>query len=211
MRYIILGYGKFGKLALERLSGLSEPSEILVVDRDPEVLPRDTGGNAQWVVSDAVSFLANSARVRPEDVIVPMVPFNLAAAYVLARSSDACLIPIPAEIIGLLPNRFQVNASNLCCSRADFICPDDCPEGELCTVTGERREPLFAYIQELTVPGCEVLVLRSFQITPGIGGYTFGSLREMERRLTRGRYLIATSCKCHAIVTALVKGTCQEE
>jgi hypothetical protein len=206
MSYVIVGYGKFGRIALERLRGLGDPRDILVVDRDPEAFPPDTGGDAQWVVADAVSFLADSGRVRPEDVIVPMVPFNLAAAYLLARSSDTRAIPIPAEIAGVLPNPFLVDASNLCCSRADFICPNDCPEGELCTVTGERREPLFAYIQELIVPGFEVMVLRSFQIAPGIGGYTLASLLELERRITRGRYLIATSCKCHAIITAVGRG-----
>ncbi len=203
MRYVIVGYGKFGKLALERLSGLSDPFDILVVDRDAEVFPEGISGHVQWIAADAVSFLTQSGRVRPEDVIIPMVPFNLAAAYVLGRSSDVHMIPIPPEILDMVPNRFLVNASNLCSSRADFICPDDCPEGEVCTITGEPREPLFAEIQEMTVPRFEVLVLRSFQIAPGVGGYPFSRLLELERRLAPGRYLVATSCKCHAIVTAV--------
>ena len=206
MRYVIVGYGKFGKLALERLSGLSDRHDILVIDRDAEVFSRGIAGDARWIVADAVSFLAHSERITPEDVIVPMVPFNLAASYVLARSSDMRLIPMPAEIIGMLPNRFPVDGSNLCCSRADFICPDDCPEGEVCTVTGEPREPLFAEIQQMSVPGFEVLVLRSFQIAAGVGGYPFSSLLELKRRVSRGRYLIVTSCKCHAIVTAVRRG-----
>jgi hypothetical protein len=107
---------------------------------------------------------------------------------------------------GLVPNPFALDGSNLCCSRADFFCPDDCPEGDLCTVTGEpREEPLYRMLEELEVPGVTVLVLRSRQIMPGIGGYLLGELMDLTERIPQGRSLIATSCKCHGVITSIEK------
>jgi hypothetical protein len=139
-------------------------------------------------------------------VIVPMVPFHFLAAYILKKDHQCSAIPVPPDLASNLPNPFALDDANLCCSRADFLCPDDCPEGDSCTVTGEPREPLYALIEQIRSPGFTVLVQRSFQILPGVGGYTLGDLRRLQRRIERGKYLVATSCKCHGIVTALEAG-----
>ncbi len=348
MRFVILGFGKFGKLALERiLAGIPDSTAIVVDAMDPGPSPR-TGPRVEFMRRDAIEFLAQDPRLSEDDVVVPMVPFNVAAKYVIAVNPGAQEIPLPPGIeadlpnpvllstafpkfgrtssgqelttetqrhreemkinhrdsetqrhreemktplralrekilsdlqgspvavlkntspylrkealrrevvstledvlsapasslepVAVLPHRspglpmclepaipaggphadrpkptrssvadagrpVQVDGSALCCSRADFLCPDDCPEGDLCSVTGMPRErPLFEIIEGLRVPGFATLVQRSHQILPGVGGYSVGELRSLALQRAAGRYLIATSCKCHGIVTAV--------
>jgi hypothetical protein len=71
-------------------------------------------------------------------------------------------------------------------------------------VTGERRDqPLYRTIAETRLPGFTTVVQRSYQILPGMGGYPMGDLWTLAERLQRGQYIVATSCKCHGILTAL--------
>ena len=57
-RYLILGAGKFGRLALERLGGQDELAAFLVVDRSPPALPGTRGlitASVEWVEAEASS------------------------------------------------------------------------------------------------------------------------------------------------------------
>jgi hypothetical protein len=84
------------------------------------------------------------------------------------------------------------------------MCPDDCPEGDFCMVTGEPRdEPLFRTLAKIAIPGFGIIVQRSFQVLPGIGGYPFADLRSLGQKIKQGPYVLATSCKCHGILTGL--------
>ena len=47
------------------------------------------------------------------------------------------------------------------------MCPDDCPEGETCTVTGLPRVPLYDELELLKSPDWTTLIQRSFQILTG--------------------------------------------
>jgi len=204
MKYIIAGYGHFGRLALKRLRSAFPDVSIVVIDLKEfdRVILNQAGATA--IQADAVSFLCNSSDLEDEDVIVPMVPFHLAAAYVLARRTSARLATIPDAVSAAGPNPVRIHESTIAFSKADFLCPDDCPEGDLCTVTRQPRDqPLYTLLEEMIVPGHEVHVQRSYQLLPGVGGYPVGELRDLTRRIKRGATLIATSCKCHGIVTAL--------
>ena len=86
--YLILGAGKFGRLALERLARQDAAATFLVVDRMPAALaavralkiPGVTG-----VVAEAVAFLAAQLREdSPWDWLIPMVPVHVAWAWLLA-------------------------------------------------------------------------------------------------------------------------------
>jgi hypothetical protein len=201
--FVIAGLGKFGCLALERLQHSFPHSRIIVLEQDSK---KSTDKFAPWVSmieGDAVSLLLDASLFHAEDVIIPMVPFNLAASYVLAKHANSREVAIPEETLDLLPNPMVVNESNIVCSRADFVCPDDCPEGELCTVTGKPREPLYRLIERLEVPGYNILVQKSSQILPGVGGYRLGDLQRLAHLVDNGTFLIATSCKCHGILTAI--------
>jgi len=63
---------------------------------------------------------------------------------------------------------------------------------------------MFELIERLIVPDFKVLTIRSFQLAPGVGGYTLHSLRSTLAAITSGQnFLIATSCRCHGIITAI--------
>jgi len=204
MKYVITGYGRFGRIALERLRSAFPGACIVVIDpmgfeRAAFEPPTVTG-----VQGDAVAVLLDWPESEDADVIVPMVPFHLAAAYVLARRPSAHGAALPDAVVAMAPNPFRLNESTLAFSRADFLCPDYCPEGDRCTVTGlPRDEPLYSFLARLVVPGFEVLVQRSYQLLPGVGGYPLSELRELARHIRSGESLIATACKCHGILTAV--------
>jgi len=203
MKYIIAGFGKFGRLALERLCNAFSNPCITVLELNPQQMRTDLPSNCSMINADAAFFLGHSALIDPEDVIIPMAPFHLAARFVIGRTPNCVQIPLPDQLSSMVPNPFPIDRANLCCSRADFICPDDCPEGELCTVTGAPREPLYEDLEQVKIAGFQVLVQRSFQILPGVGGFTFRDLCSLQNSIRPGKYILATSCKCHAMMTGL--------
>lgn len=204
MKYIVAGYGKFGQLALRRLQEAFPDVPVTVVESNVD---RIAGLDLKHVVvmkGDAVSFLLESPSVDAEDIIIPMVPFHLAASFVIAGTPGLKETPLPRHVTAMVPHPFPIDEANLCCSRADFLCPDDCPEGDLCTVTGMPRAPLYEDLEALVIPSFTVLVQRSFQILPGVGGYSFGDLLRIRRSVSKSeKYIVATSCKCHAMMTGI--------
>ncbi len=202
-RYLIAGYGKFGRLAADRLIDHDPECSIVVVERDKAQLIGTVPAHVKAFNDDALSFLLDNTRVESADIIVPMVPFHLLASLIVSSIPKCKETSYPERLSTLLPNPFPLSRNHLFCSRADFICPDDCPEGDLCTMTGLPRKPLYDDLERIDIPGFTTLVQRSFQILPGIGGYTVHDLQRMQRRVESGVYLVATSCKCHAVVTAL--------
>ena len=203
MKYVIAGYGRFGRLALARLKAAFPENQALVIENDRDKLAGEFPSGTTVIQSDAVAFLLDSDLPGPDDFILPMVPFHLAAAYLTARLPNTREIELPNEIAHAAPNPIRINFSNLLASRADFLCPDDCAEGETCTVTGRINEPLYSILAAITAPGFSALVQRSYQILPGVGGYQVRDLMKLLGRVTTGRYLVITSCKCHAVITAI--------
>jgi hypothetical protein len=203
MSYIVLGYGKFGRLAVERLHAAFPSISITVVERSPAQVAGCSPAGAAVVREDATAFLLTSELATPEAIIIPMVPFHLAASYIMARASGCRESPLPANLMEMVPNPLRLDEATLCCSKADFLCPDDCPEGDACTVTGLPRTPLYCDLEALRIPEITVLIQRSAQILPGIGGYQFKDLQSMALRIPSGKYIVGTSCKCHAIMTGL--------
>jgi hypothetical protein len=203
MNYLVIGFGKFGRLAVDRLLNEDPESAIVIVEQNKDQIDGTVAPHVKTLVRDGISFLMDSAQIEQEDIVVPMVPFHLAASFILSSTPGCRAIPFPEELETLVPNPFPIDRSNLCCSKADFMCPDDCPEGDLCTVTGMPREPLYHELESLKIREFTILVRRSFQILPGVGGYRYRDLCRMKEQCTPGKYLIATSCKCHAMLTAL--------
>jgi hypothetical protein len=198
MKFVVAGFGKFGHLAVERLQSAFPAPEIVVIDDNRQSLSQIPGG-VDTIMGDAKSLL-KLVDISPKDVIIPMVPINLAAALISNGNQNPAL---PPELAKGLPNARFVNASNLICSVSDYICPDNCPQGDFCCVTGKFRDPLYDKLGQLKAGGKKVNVLRSFQIVPGVGGYTAQDLAELRDGLEPGVNFVATSCKCHAIITAV--------
>lgn len=207
MRFFVAGYGKFGRLAVVRLRQAFPDAPVTALE--PYLEPGQTGSdtNVELVQLDAVSFLSTSSRIAGQDWIIPMVPFHLAASLVLATLPDATAVPIPKGLSNLVPNPYPVDHTCLCSSVADFMCPDSCPEGNLCSVTGESRVPLCLRLKEIRIPNFTTKVLRSRQILPGVGGYQAADLTSLTQQIGHGSHIVATSCKCHAILTGINRDT----
>lgn len=202
MKIVVAGYGKFGRLAVSRLLEVPNIEEILVLDPACPDYPDPGHGNVQFERVDAVRYLSLISEENGAMVIIPTVPFHLAAAYLLSVSGSLESRPIPDELTDGLPNVYRVNRLNVCCSYADFLCPDDCPENDECTVTGEIRQPMFERLEGLSTRNLPLLVIRSRQIMPGIGGFDFSELRRLvERTAGLDEFILATACRCHAILT----------
>ncbi len=207
----IIGIGRFGSLAYSRLSKRAKSRVFVLVDPIKENLLRCEGSNVTLEQSEGVDFLTrhlSHAEPKP-DWIIPALPVHLAAEWVLShlRSGGIRRIPIPLKIEPLLPNPVRGSEGNMYVSHADFRCPDDCAEPrDHCTVTQEpRKQNMFDLLRELQMPPFRSVVLRSYQLGPGIGGYRseqlFALLRGVEQ--TPGRLLVCTACRCHGVITAV--------
>ncbi|AFM26594.1 hypothetical protein [Desulfomonile tiedjei] len=200
MRYVIAGFGKFGRLAYDRIGSAQPDSSFIVVESDPGKIP--SLPNCSSINSDVTSFLLDNESMLSEDIVIPMVPFHLTATYVLAAGGHQTTA-LPPNIEARVPNPYLLNENTILCTKADFMCPDDCPEGETCTVTGLPRVPLYEELALLKSPDWTVFIQRSFQILPGVGGYPFRDLKNLMEKIRPGLNLIATACKCHGTVTAV--------
>lgn len=211
-RYLILGAGKFGRLALARLSREDEDAAFVVVDRDPGALAAARAGTgplqARWVEAEAGAFLKRHLTPgTPWDWIIPMMPGHAAFAWLRAGPLDSGaweITPAPGAVADLAPLAQRGPEGELYLSRAAHLCPDDCGEPEtVCPVSGESREtPLYAELAGLALPGFRVLVLPSRQLAPGVGGFPPGMLLALARDLEEGSgsALVATACRCHGVV-----------
>lgn len=212
-KYLILGGGKFGRLALERLSRQDADASFLIVDRDPTPLPAAVVRPAvQQVQAEAITFLVQhlggAARF---DWIVPMVPLHVTYHWLMqgpAVGADWRPAAVPEAVGRLVPAARRGPAGELYLSRAQHLCPDDCAEPAVCPVTFEARDPsLYQQLAALNLPGYQVRVIASRQLAPGVGGYPPRSLFDLARDLddVMGKVLIATACRCHGVVHGLVR------
>lgn len=143
--------------------------------------------------------------------MVAAVPLHLAFEWLkkslspvaeLRRSSP------PQLLIPLLPHASIAPSGDLYASWADFLCPEDCREGPKCAVTGKPRpESLYRRIAGLDLAGVNILVVRSYQLAAGVGGIRAADLIRARNFILsqEGTFLLATSCKCHAVITCFAK------
>jgi hypothetical protein len=207
MKFFIAGYGKFGKLALARLRDSFPDALLTVLEPRLEAGESRIDAYVEFVQVDAVSFLSASTEIAGSDWIIPMVPFHLAASLILAILPDAIAVPVPKPILTMVPNPYPVDQTCLCSSVADFLCPDSCSEGDFCSVTGEYRVPLCLRLKEIRIPDFTLGVLRSRQILPGVGGYQAADFNVLAEQVGQRNNIIATACRCHAVLTAIKRDT----
>jgi len=203
LRFILIGFGKFGRLSFDRLRTTFRSAEFVIVD--PELQPGPViSDKIRLIRAGGAEFLSYDDQLTDTDLIVPVAPFNIAAAYIKDSCKQTESVSFPEDLAEYFENCSFVDQFTLCVSNANFICPDDCPEGDTCTVTGQRRIPMYERIERINAYGFKILVVRSFQLAPGVGGYTYGNLKSL-REVIRStqNYIIATSCKCHAILSSI--------
>jgi hypothetical protein len=212
--YLILGAGKFGRLALERLSRVDAAADFMVVDHNPAALAQGAvaGPGRQLVQAEAIAFLVEHLKPDcPWEWLLPVVGVHVAYGWLMAGPlSGSAWRPqaVPEAVAGLAAVARRGPAGELYLSRARHLCPDDCPSPEVCPVTGESREPpLHQELAALNLPGYQIRGIPSPQLAPGVGGYPPGRLLDLAREMEtlEGQVLIATACRCHGVIQGLVK------
>ena len=208
-RFWIIGAGRFGRIAVERITERFPHAAVTVVDRQP--LPFDATGVA--VIRDDGIFWLNRMLDpdAPVDLIVPAIPMHVAAEWIktcLLSEYHVEPLPIPDHWLNRMPHAIRGNSGQAFVSHADFICPDNCPEPEsICTHTGKPRPiDLFRLLDGLELESILPIVLRSHQLLPGVGGiYPQALIHALERVRCHQRcsVMIATACRCHGVVDFL--------
>jgi hypothetical protein len=208
-RISVLGAGRFGRLAAERLKRRFPEALLSITDRDAarvDAITRDLGIDGR--VEDSIRSISG---ISPDDLwLIPAVPVHVGFEWTLnelSRVAEVRRLPVPEEIGLKVPNPVHAPSGTLYASFATFVCPDYCSEPEeICTHTGKLRPGnLYEVFSGLPASGFDVAVLRSWQLAPGVGGYPGRSLRELLAAIGSkpGRYLVATSCRCHGVMDAL--------
>lgn len=209
----VLGAGKFGRLAAKRLIN---KFSITLVEADQAVLNDIKIPGIDKVCADGVEFLSNCL-TKSSDVawIVPCLPVHMAWEWCRNRLGKERLnsMTLPGEIDLLLPNPMRGSSTHIYVSHADFICPDNCNEPDaFCTHTKQpRQQDMHALLASLCFKDYTPLVLKSRQLTPGVGGASPEDLFQLLDKIetTGGHLLVCTACRCHAVVTGAVMVTKQ--
>lgn len=210
----IIGAGKFGAKAVQRLAKKYPGTRLTVVDRDQNALRIFERLPVTLVCHEGASYLDQNLDTNDApNWIVPAVPVHLAFQWVKLRMrKEGCSLkelPVPREIEMMLPNPVRGRDGQLFVSYADFLCPDNCSEPfDRCTFTGKPRKGLLYQTLEKIVFGDFVsIVLRSRQLAPGVGGYGPKALSESFGRVqnSTGPILYSTACLCHGVMHAIRK------
>lgn len=208
----IIGVGRFGRMAADRLTGKTTNPHLVLVDLEEEKLHGAQGPGRTLIKGDGAAYLFEHLRPgggQLPDWIIPALPIHLAAEWCLLHHGKKKLerIPVPAEMDPLLPHPLRVENGNIFVSHADFLCPDDCAEPrDICTFTGKpRKQNMFELLKDIQFPPWKSLVIRSHQLGPGVGGYRVQALFDLANQIekTRGPILLSTACRCHGVMTGL--------
>jgi len=208
--YLIIGCGRFGSRAAERLLQKNPRPKILVVDHSKKALKKVSHLPVESEICDGTSYLEQFlSKGRKVNYIIPSVPFHLAFEFILSQSKPWGGKRAKVPLLSGLPNPMVGKTGDLFTGLAGFLCPEDCPEpARYCTVTKLRRpEPLYRILQDMK-GHFESRVIRSRQLAPGVGGYSPEVLLDLsenvKKRMEPGRtILISTSCRCHGVTSAL--------
>lgn len=215
MTYSIIGAGRFGRKAVQRLFKRRRQAHITVVDTDQSALESlITDLPVEKVCQDGAAFLTSQLNGdSPPDWIVPAVPIHLAFQWVCEKvrptvpGSGWEIIPVPEEVESMVPNPMRGSQGGLYMSFAYFLCPDHCMEPyDRCTFTGKPRKGiLYQMLKGLSCGHFTSVVVRSRQLAPGVGGFRPEDLKaSLEKVLhANGPVLYSTACFCHGVMNAL--------
>ncbi len=205
-RVLILGAGKFGLQAALILSQ-KEKNRVTVVDADPTRCEAVTALGIDAVCEESIKFLADNLT---PDWIVPVVPLHVAYEWLKTTLPEGVTLkslPVPQQIVDMLPNPMAGDKGQLYISYADFVCPEECPEpARICSFTGKARKGiLYRTLEAVTFKDYLSVVVQSRQMAPGVGGYRPRDLIAARRQVLSadGPVLLSTACKCHGVMHAV--------
>ena len=213
----IIGFGKVGRRALARLQHKFPDAEFAIVDQQTPAR-QEFSGVAQWYTADGLAFVLDRLSTGDSEDspwIVPALPLHLAYEWIAVRLRETGYFKpcaVPRRIAEELPNTARGAEGQVYISLADFICPENCSEPkEKCPVTGKPRSySLYHHLSELKFGNYRSLVIRSFQLAPGVGGFRGRQLISAlsEIRANPGHYLLSTASKCHGVMHAFQTKVC---
>ena len=213
-RVWILGGGRFGAIAVHRLSKKVPPRHIRVIDHRRERL-EELPLDVESVSSDAVGYLVgNLGRGGDPDWIVPAVPTHVLWEFIFIWLREELSLearPPDPELLDQLPNAMTGEGHAIYTSIADFLCPDNCPEPTgVCTHTREPRPcDMYTMLTDIAAGRFTPVVVRSRQLAPGVGGYrpqalmnALAAVKSADRTV-----LLATACRCHGVLHLVGRGS----
>lgn len=201
---LILGGGRFGRLAAQRLG-----RRVLALAEVAPTPDLANWGVPIWDMAAVPAALQALASPQPPAWLAPCVPVHFLAHWLLASLAGhgARPLTVPPEAEPRLPLLGRGQEGQLFLSLTDTLCPDDCPEpAQVCPKSGQPRgRPLYQRLRDLRLPGWEVAVLRSHQLAPGVGGLAAAEMLGLRALLAGrgGRWLVATACRCHGVLSGL--------
>lgn len=206
----ILGAGRFGLKAAKVLSRKNKRVEITLIEKNSELCRKIEMSDFKTVCMDGIEYLnQNLKSIDYPDWIIPAIPVHVVYEWVRLKIKDSYIIkttPVPEELIMKLPNIFKGKKDEIYMSIADFICPDNCPEPEeLCTHTGKPRPyTLYKKLESIKHDNFFSVVVRSRQLSPGVGGYSPGDLFHALDviKASNTPVLLSTACRCHGVMHA---------
>jgi len=206
----ILGAGRFGLKAVKVLSRKYEKAELTVIEKNSGVCHQIEKLGFKTVCMDGIEYLVQNLKgIDYPDWIIPAIPVHVAYEWVRLKIKDSYIIktiPSPMDPIKNLPNVFEGKRGEIYMSIANFICPDNCPEPkDICTHTGKPRPfNLYKKLESIKYDHFHSVVVRSRQLSPGVGGYSPEALfhaLDLIKSSTTPR-LLSTACKCHGVMHA---------
>ena len=205
-RFWILGAGRFGQIAVERIIRHIPHATLIVVDQKSSTVD---GKNITTIREDGIKWLNRMLDPNASvDMIIPAIPVHVAADWLklnLKHLFHIQSLPIKDSWLTRLPHAMRGTAGQAFVSHADFICPDNCPEPvNICTHTGKPRPmDLFRLLARFDVDDLLPIVIRSHQLLSGVGGiYPADLLSALETVCNNSHraMMIATACRCHGVV-----------
>jgi len=208
--YLIIGCGRFGSRAANKLFQKDPRSKIIVVDESKKALQKISHLPVETEVRDGVSYLDQFfSKVLKIDYVIPAVPFHFAFEFIFSQLKPLGGKRRKVPTLSGLPNPMKGKTGDLYTSLANFLCSEDCPEpAHYCTITKKRRStPLYRILNNLKGP-FESKVVRSQQLAPGVGGFRpramINLLEDIKEKKDPGRIiLISTASRCHGVTSAL--------
>ena len=208
--YLIIGCGHFGSRAVKKLFQKDSQTKILVIDKNKKALQKVSRLPVETTVCDGIIYLNQFlSEGQKADYIIPAVPLHLAFEFILSQSKPLGGKRRKVPTLSGLPNPMMGKTGDLYTSLANFLCSEDCPEpARYCTATGKRREkPLYQILNDLKGP-FESRVIRSHQLTLGVGGFKPEALLDLlenikKRAKPHRSILISTASHCHGVTSAL--------
>ena len=212
----IAGGGRFGSEAVKAAE--AKGWRALVVDVDAASKASKIARQADFVVGDAISLaLALMLNGIVPRFFVPAIPGHFAGELVLQYLQHLGVSPAPEGslaqraanllpsdvVLGVDPRRGLLIASYM---PSGMLCKVPCPQPARCPVTGKLREmPMHQLLQTKLSSLARLYVLESILLAPMVGGFRGEQLVRGLKDLSgaqRGVHVaVATSCKCHAIVS----------